>query len=151
MGTIEMLQSPTVVWLIVGVALCLVELVLPTAFIACVMGISALLVAAIAAFLPLGLQVILWMGLSLALVMVSRRFVRPSNAAKKLDATEAETLTEIPAGKPGRVRYEGNSWLAQCEDPDLAIGPHQKVLIVARRGTTLIVMPETTLRSLVGE
>lgn len=138
--------DPTVIWLLVGTALCLMELVLPTAFIACVMGISAFVVAAIASFLPLSLQVILWMGLSLVLVWLSRRFVRSRKSAVKLDATEAETLTEIAPGQLGRVLYEGNSWAARCEDT-VTIAPHQRVIVVARRGTTLIVMPENLLHS----
>jgi len=71
-----MALNPTVIWVLIGLALCLVELILPTAFIACVMGISALAVATVAAFLPLNLQVALWMLLSGLLVWVTRRFVR---------------------------------------------------------------------------
>ncbi|WP_421655009.1 NfeD family protein [Leptothermofonsia sp. ETS-13] len=48
-------------------------------------GGSALMVAAIAHLIPFNLQVVFWMALSLALVLVSRRFVR-QKAAKKLDA-----------------------------------------------------------------
>jgi membrane protein implicated in regulation of membrane protease activity len=132
--------NPTVLWLVVGAFLCLIELVLPTAFMAFVMGVSALIMAAIAHLLPFNLQVLLWMGLSLLLVWLTRRFVR-TKSAKQLDATEAETLTEIPPGKTGRVLYEGNSWAAECEDHSLAIAPHQKVCVVRRKGTTLIVLP----------
>ncbi|HEY9906795.1 MAG TPA: NfeD family protein [Thermosynechococcaceae cyanobacterium] len=137
--------NPTIVWLVIGLALCLVEVVLPTAFLATVMGISALLVAALASSLPLGLQVLVWMALSLALALGSRRFVRSSRSASTLNATVAKTLTLIQPGKPGRVLYEGNSWAAECDDESLTIEPQQKVLVVARRGTTLIVMPETSL------
>ncbi|EKQ68785.1 membrane protein implicated in regulation of membrane protease activity [Leptolyngbyaceae cyanobacterium JSC-12] len=138
--------SPTGVWLLIGTVLCLSELLLPTAFVAFVMGVSAFAVAAIAGFTPLNLQILLWAGLSLALVVSSRRLVRTRESCK-LDATEAETLTEIPPGKTGRVLYEGNSWAAQCEDPTCAIAPHQKVHIVSRRGTILIVIPENLLHS----
>jgi membrane protein implicated in regulation of membrane protease activity len=138
--------SPTVIWLLIGVALCLVEFVVPTAFVAAMMGISALLVAATAGLLPLSLQIALWAVLSLGLVLASRRLVR-TRASRTLDAVEAETLTEIPAGKSGRVLYEGNSWAAQCDDPGVAIAAHQKVYVVARRGTTLVVMPQNVLHS----
>lgn len=133
--------SPTLLWLVVGTVLCLMELVLPTAFVAFVMGISALFVAAIAHLTPFNLQIVVWMGLSLGLVLFSRRFARQKSAFK-LDATEAETLTEIPAGKSGRVLYEGNSWSARCETQEVTIAPHQKVYVVGRQGTTLIVVPE---------
>jgi len=129
------------IWLLAGVVLCLIEFVLPTAFVAFVMGLSALIVAAVSAVLPLNAQIILWMALSAVMVLGSRRFIN-RKAALKLDATEAETLTEILPGKPGRVLYEGNSWSARCETFEGTIAPHQKVYIVGRKGTTLIVVPE---------
>lgn len=141
-----MALTPTMIWLIAGTILCLVEFIVPTAFVACVMGISALIVAAVSPVIPLGLQVALWMLLSLLLVFYSRRFIRQTKA-RKFDATEAETLTEIMPGKLGRVRYEGNSWAARCEDHEVTIAPNQKVYVVARKGTTLIVMPEHLLHS----
>ncbi len=134
-------MAPTVIWLIVGAGLCLVEFVLPTAFIAFVMGVSALLVAAIAHLLPLGVQVGLWVILSISLILVSRRFIN-RRPALKLDATEAETLTEIRPGEVGRVRYEGNSWAARCESSQFEIPAGRRVYVVGRKGTTLIVMPE---------
>lgn len=145
-GAIDMTLTPTLLWLVIGVVLCLAEVVTPTAFVEFVMGISALMVAAIAHLIPFSLQILLWMTLSLTLVLLSRRFVR-QKAAKKLDATDGETLTEIPAGKTGRVLYEGNSWAARCEDDNLAIAPNQKVYIVGRKGTMLIVIPENSVRS----
>lgn len=141
-----MALSPTMIWLVVGAILCLVELIVPTAFIAFVMGISALVVAAASTIVPLGLQLVLWMVLSLALVFYSRRLVQ-QKTTRQLDATEAETLTEILPGKIGRVRYEGNSWAARCEDHTLTIAPHQKVYVVSRKGTTLLIMPEHLLHS----
>lgn len=134
-------MTPTMVWLLAGVTLCLIEFVVPTAFVAFVMGLSALIVAAFSKVLPLNLQIILWMTLSLLAVLGSRRLIS-RRAALKLDATEAETLTEIPPGQPGRVLYEGNSWIARCETFDGTIAPHQKVYVVGRKGTTLIIVPE---------
>lgn len=142
----EMVLSPTLIWLIAGILLCLAELFLPTAFVAFVLGVSALIVAAVAGLIPVSLQILLWILLSLFLVILTRRFVRRRSAAQ-LDATEARTLTDILPGATGRVLYEGNSWAAECEDPTLTIAPNQKVYVVSRRGTTLIVLPETLLHS----
>jgi membrane protein implicated in regulation of membrane protease activity len=136
-----MMLTPSVVWLLVGAALCATELVFPTAFIAFVMGLSAFPVAAAALLLPLWAQLVLWMVLSIALVLVSRRFVN-RRAALKLDATEAETLTEILPGQVGRVLYEGNSWSARCSDAHRRVAAQRRVYVVGRRGTTLLVMPE---------
>jgi membrane protein implicated in regulation of membrane protease activity len=136
--------TPTVIWLLVGGGLCLTEMILPTAFVAFVMGLSALVVAATTGILPLNLQIALWVGLSLLLVTLSRRFVR-RKAGLKLDANHAETLTEILPGKSGRVLYEGNSWAARCDDPQLTIAPQQKVYIIGRQGTMLIIEPESSI------
>jgi membrane protein implicated in regulation of membrane protease activity len=134
-------------WLFIGVVLCGLELVLPTAFVSVAMGVSAVVVAIAVPILPdLGLQVILWLVLSTAFVFLSRRFVPASQRHSKIrDATVAETLTEITAGKEGRVLYEGNSWRARCADEKLSILPQQKVYVVGREGTTLIVMPESLI------
>lgn len=141
--------SPSILWLLAGSSLCLVELFVPTAFVAFTMGLSAFGVAVVAWLLPTAfpLQVVLWLLLSTALVFLSRRFLPPSTASKTLDAKEAQTLTEIPAGKTGRVLYEGNSWSARCEDGIDAIAPHQNVYVVRREGNTLIVVPKSLLHS----
>jgi membrane protein implicated in regulation of membrane protease activity len=141
------MSSTAVIWLIIGASLCLAELVFPTAFIALMMGFSALIVALMAGILTkLWLQVVVWLGISTALVLISRSFFPPPRRSSKFrDATVGETLTEIPAGEAGRVIYEGNSWRAKCDDEKLAIASGQQVYIVRREGTTLIVMPENLL------
>lgn len=139
--------GPTVIWLLAGVGFFVVELLLPTAFVASMMGVSALIVALISLVLPqLSWQIILWMTISVALVVLVQRWVPKQKASAIADATEAETLTEILPGKTGRVLYEGNSWQARCDDETLAIAPHQKVCVVGRKGTTLLVMPDSLLR-----
>jgi membrane protein implicated in regulation of membrane protease activity len=144
------MPSYTVIWLLAGAVLCLLELFLPSAFVAFMMGISAFIVALLSRVVlgSLWLQVLAWLLLSTLLVLGSRRFVQPRRRNTKIqNASTAETLTEIPAGKTGRVIYEGNSWQARCDDDKLSIAPHQRVYVVHREGTTLIVMPENLLRS----
>ncbi|MBD6615840.1 NfeD family protein [Komarekiella sp. 'clone 1'] len=143
------MPSFTLIWLIAGAVLCLMELFLPSAFIAFLMGISAFVVALLSqvGLRSLWLQVLVWLLLSTVLVVLSRRFFQPRRRKSKLqDAVMAETLTEILAGKTGRVLYEGNSWQARCDD-DIDIAPHQRVYVVRREGTTLIVIPENLLHS----
>lgn len=140
------LLSPSMFWLLAGSILCLLELFLPTAFVAFLMGLSAFVVALVASILPqFSLQVVLWLVLSTVLVVVSRRFLPHPKASKNLDAREARTLTEIPIGETGRVLYEGNSWSARCEDEAEAIAPNQKVFVVRREGNVLVVMPQKLL------
>ena len=144
-----MLITYTLVWLIAGAVLCLLELFLPTAFVAFMMGISALIVALVSVLIPqLSLQVILWLGLSTSFILLSRRFVPKAKKSRSIqDAVIAETLTAIAPGKEGRVIYEGNSWRARCEDKENAIAPYEKVYVVRREGTLLIVLPENVLDS----
>lgn len=145
--TLTGISSSTIFWLGLGITLCLIELFIPTAFVALMMGISALIVA----FLSVGilgklwLQIAVWLLLSIIFTGLCRRLLaKKSSKSKIANAVFAETLTEIPVGKTGRVLYEGNSWQARCLDEHLAIAPHQRVYVVGREGTTLIVMPENS-------
>ncbi|MFB2894115.1 NfeD family protein [Aerosakkonemataceae cyanobacterium BLCC-F50] len=135
--------SPTLLWLLFGAALCLVEFVLPTAYTAVIMGIAAMIVAAITPLMrePL-LQVILWLLLSVALFLLFRRLAPKRKTSAIRDAVEAQTISEILPGKTGRVLYEGNSWRARCSDETRAIAPNEKVYVIGREGTTLIVLPD---------
>ncbi|HEY9845853.1 MAG TPA: hypothetical protein V6D03_06605, partial [Candidatus Caenarcaniphilales bacterium] len=64
------------IWLVAGAILCLIELFLPTAFVAFMMGISSLLVGIIALVVPqFYLQAILWVGLSSGLIFLSQRLI----------------------------------------------------------------------------
>lgn len=132
-------MNPTIIWLIAGVTLCVMEVVLPTAFVELALGIAALLVAGIALFIPqMGIQILIWMVLSIILSLAMRRLI-PTRPARLLeDAREARTLTEILPGQTGRVLYEGNSWQAFSE-AEQAIAPDQPVIVLGRRGTTLII------------
>lgn len=135
---------PAFAWLIAGSCLCLMEVVFPTAFVAFLMGVSAILVAIVALVQPSwGLQVFLWLCLSTVFIVLSRRWLLPKSRHYLLrDAQEGETLTAIPPGRAGRVLYEGSSWRAKCEDEAIAISAREKVYIVRRQGNTLIVLPE---------
>jgi membrane protein implicated in regulation of membrane protease activity len=138
----------TWLWLMLGAVLCFTELVLPTAFVAFMMGLSALIVALVSPVMPqFYLQALLWLGLSTGLIFFSKRFM-PQRKVKILqDSVEAQTLTEILPGQKGRVLYEGISWQARCDDHQLAIAADEKVYVVRREGTTLIVMPESIVHS----
>lgn len=140
------LLNHSMLWLLAGSILCLLELFVPTAFVEFMMGLSAFIVALVALVVPqFPLQVVLWFLLSTTFIVVSRRFLPRTRASKVLDAVEAQTLTEILPGQTGRVLYEGNSWKARSEDYAEAIAPNQPVYVVRREGTTLIVVPQNLL------
>ncbi|MFN4194668.1 MAG: NfeD family protein [Thermosynechococcus sp.] len=140
--------SPFWIWLIVAIILFVMELLLPTAFVEATLGLSALIVAFLSFLIPsFSIQILLWMVLSVVVVFLLRRY-QPKRVPPVLkEAAEAETITKIPAGETGRVLYEGISWQARCDDPRLTIPEHQRVIIIGRQGTTLIVMPEDAIQS----
>jgi len=144
--------SPSLFWFSGGVFLCLIELFLPKSWakqyklVPLIMGVSSLVVALFVwryDFLEdARLQIAYLMGLSTACVI----WVRPMLLRKKkftvLDATEAQTLTEILPGQTGQVLYEGCLWQARTEGYQGAIAPNQRVYVMRREGNTLIVLPE---------
>jgi membrane protein implicated in regulation of membrane protease activity len=143
-------MSLVYLWILAGSSLCLIEVFVPVAFVAVMMGLSAIATAGFALLVPnFALQAVFWLSLSVVLIAVSRRFVhrRPVSSLALKDASEGEMLSELPPGASGRVLYEGNSWRAECEDPHQAIAVNEKVYIVGRRGNTLLVYPRAPLRN----
>lgn len=133
------------IWFLIGVALCILEEVYPTSFIALVAGVSALIVAFVAQWVPVSVQVMLWLLLSGLGIWFSRGLVK-QRAAQQFDAREGTMITDLTPGETARVLYEGNSWSGRCEDPTIAIPAGESVLVVGRRGTTLLVLPESDPR-----
>ena len=143
-----MLLNPTILWLLAGAILCFLELLVPTAFVEFMMGLSAFVVAGVSLLIPsVSLQVALWMIFSVASIFAFRRLLPHRTVTTIADAKEAETLTEILPGQPGRVLYEGNSWRAKCDDQESTIAAQEKVIVVRREGNTLFVLPENLLHS----
>jgi membrane protein implicated in regulation of membrane protease activity len=140
-GGIEI--SPSGLWLIVGTALCLLELIVPTAFTAVCLGMSALLVSLLALVLPswVGLQIAIWMLGSCGFVAWGYHTNKKRTPRKILEATEAEALTAMMPNQTGRVLYEGASWRAKCAEGVDSIEPQEKLHVVGREGNLLIVMP----------
>jgi membrane protein implicated in regulation of membrane protease activity len=139
-------------WVGVGLALCLLELIFPTAFVELVMGLSAILIAFVSLLVPhFGLQVLLWMVVSLVSIFLVRRYLPPKASKILQESLDATTLTAIAPGEKGRVLHEGSPWAARCEDKGLAIAPQTKVKVVGREGTTLVVMPTQSVHSAIDE
>lgn len=136
----------TVFWVVVGILLCLMELMIPTAFVESALGVSAFAVALLSIVVKsFNWQVALWMLFSLIAFWSLRRFIPNKTPRILMDSTEARTLTAIPPGRSGRVMYEGSSWQACCSDTEVAIASDERVVVVGRQGNTLIVLPESVL------
>lgn len=139
----------TLLWLLAGAILCLMELFFPTAFIEFMMGVAALLVGLISLVVPVfGVQVLAWLVLTTVGILLSRRVFTPKQRSRLIieESRDGRTLTEIPPGETGRVLCEGNSWQARCEDEAIAIPPNAKVFILRREGNTLIVLPTSVIQ-----
>ena len=135
------------IWVIIGVALCAMELLIPSAFIESALGVSAFIVALLSFVVPgWNYQIVLWMVTSLLVFWALKRLVPNRTAPTLREATEARTTTAIAPGQTGRVIYEGNSWQARCEDSKVSIESDQEVFVVERRGNTLIVIPLSTFQ-----
>ena len=135
-------MTPALTWVIIGVVLCLLELMLPTAFVESALGVSAFVVAPLTLIVPsVNYQIALWVLLSLLVLWALKRFIPNHTAPALREATEARTTTAIAPGQVGRVIYEGNSWQARCSDDQVSIEPNQEVFVVERKGNTLVVMP----------
>ncbi|MBE9064649.1 NfeD family protein [cf. Phormidesmis sp. LEGE 11477] len=135
-------MNPPLTWLIIGIGFCLMEALIPSAFLESALGVSAFGVALLSLFVPgVNYQIVLWMLLSALIFWALKRFVPNRTAPALRRATEARTTTAIQPGKIGRVIYEGNSWQARCEDRQVSIEPDQEVFVLERKGNTLIVMP----------
>ena len=134
-------------WFVIGIGLCLTELILPTAFFLFIMGLAALAVAAISLILDLpNILIALWVIFSFLGILLSRRYLTPKRKASNLDDDrEGETITSILPGKTGRVLYEGNSWQAKCVDQTIEIAANELVYVVEKKGNTLIVLPSKLL------
>jgi len=87
-------------------------------------------------------QIAYWMGLSAVSVIWLRPMFFKSKKSNIRDATDAKTITDIVAGKTGKVLYEGTIWHARCNDKTIAIASDQTVYVLSREGNTLIVAPE---------
>lgn len=151
--------TPPWFWAIAGVLLCIIEFLLPQKlkksykFIALLTGISCFITAITdwqmaealgfdwryVMYEEFNVQVMYWMGLSLALVI----WVRPTFIQRKKfiipEAIDARTVTEILPGETGQVLYEGVFWQARCADKFSKIEAHQKVYVLQRKGNILIV------------
>ncbi|MBD2109336.1 NfeD family protein [Nodosilinea sp. FACHB-13] len=135
-------------WAILGAIFCLMELFLPTGFVESTLGLSAFIVAFMALGVPsFSFQIVVWVALSLVLIFLLLRFVPKRTPYSLQESTEARTLTAIAPGQTGRVIYEGNSWQARCDDETITIGADQQVVVVRRKGNTLYVIPESSLRA----
>ncbi|MFB2882364.1 NfeD family protein [Floridanema aerugineum] len=144
--------APTLFWFFLGTFLCLTELFFAKniaknyKLVPLIAGVNSIILAIFlfrTYYLPdWNWQIAYWMGLSAVSVIWLRPMFLKSTKSKVREATEAKTITEILAGKTGKVLYEGTIWHARCNDKTIAIASDQIVYVLGREGNTLIIAPE---------
>ena len=137
--------EPHWAWLIAGLVLAVAEMVVPGVFLIW-FAAAALIVGLLTAVLPIGaaVQVVLFVVLSLASVLASRRFLRryPVLSADPLLNQRGAQLvgrqvvvTQAIEGGSGRVRCGDSEWLAS--GPDAQAGA--RMTVTGSQGSVLIV------------
>ncbi|MGA9377202.1 MAG: NfeD family protein [Phormidium sp.] len=144
--------APTLFWFVLGIILGLTELFFAKnisrnyKLVPLIAGINSIILSIFllrANYVPdWNWQIAYWMGLSAVSVIWLRPMFFKSKKSNIRDATEAKTITDILAGKTGKVLYEGTIWHARCNDKTIAIASDQTVYVLSREGNTLIVAPE---------
>lgn len=141
--------QPFWIWLTVGVALLAIEALTSTEWLlwpAVSAGVIAL-VTALFSQLGLGVEVGLFAALTVALTLISLRYVRRVNPSEipdindqteRLLGKEAQVVEAFVNGR-GRVFVSGAEWPADAVADDLLAG--QKVVVVAVDGPRLTVRP----------
>ncbi len=113
-------------WLLLGIALCIAEMVIPGVFMM-FLGLAALLTGVIAYALPIGipLQLVLFAGLAIASIYIGRRWTDSRQIASddpllndRLARLVGERVTVVEpiAHGEGRVRVGDSVWPARGAD-----------------------------------
>jgi len=129
-------------WILVGIALLVVEVSTPGGLFALFFGVGALLVAPLAA-LGVG-DTVQWLsfsalslvGLGLLRGPLLRRIERSPPKTPELVGEQATLLEDLPAGGEGRAELRGTTWTARVAS-GIALRKGQRCLVERVDGLTL--------------
>lgn len=144
----ENLNSPSLIWFILGFVLLILEFLVP-GLILVFFGAAAWILALILLFadLSLDIQIILFLVLSLSSVSLLRKYIRRKSGNPSIEQYSLETEilgktakaeTAIPVQGTGRVFLNGTSWMAVNQGEE-EIAAHQEVVVKGWRSITLLV------------
>jgi membrane protein implicated in regulation of membrane protease activity len=143
-------SKPEIVWFIIGLALFLLELVLP-GFVIFFFGVGAWITALLCLVVNPGinLQVIVFALTSVLSLLVFRKMIQKrffyvredrSNAVEdEFTGKEARAVADFGADKSGKVDFKGTTWKAESES-DIKAG--QMVIILEKENFKLKVEPK---------
>lgn len=129
-------------WILVGIALLVVEVSTPGGLFALFFGVGALLVAPLAALGAgettqwLAFSVLSLVGLAALRGPLLRRLERSPAKAPELVGEEATLLEDLPAGGQGRAELRGTTWTAKAAS-GIPLKKGQRCLVERIDGLTL--------------
>ncbi|MFP4378315.1 MAG: NfeD family protein [Spirochaetales bacterium] len=139
----------SVIWAIIGLVLIVSEFVVP-GFVIFFFGAGALLNALLVALVPgiagnIVAQILIWLGFSTLTLFGLRRYFAKWFRGRTFDeedraeyiGKEAKVTEAIGPDKPGRIRFNGTTWVAESYSENFSAG--QRVEIIKREGTRFIV------------
>lgn len=142
------------IWAILGLAMVVAEFVIP-GFVIFFFGLGALINALLTAIFPglagnIPLQVITWLGMStVSLFGLRRTFSRWMKGRRFGEDDQQEyigrgvkVIEEITPDHPGRIRFDGTTWIAESYTESFR--PGDRVEILARDGAHFIVTDSIT-------
>lgn len=130
-------------WAVISALLFIIEMVSPTVFFFACFGLGAVFAAVTTVFGLMWLNWAVFFIISLSAIIFSRPLVnklmkkpsRPANVDALINQ-EAVVLEEIKPNKFGRVKIEGEEWLAESPEE---IRKDSKVKIIEVKGVRLLV------------
>lgn len=140
-------------WLIFGLLLIVLEIFTPGLFVALFFGVSALVLATLAAVfpgLPVWLQWLIFALTSCLLLFMLRPYLQfksqPTGGVEPdlVEGTLARATTLIPGGEEGRVEFRGTSWRAH-NTGTAEITSGKDCIVITRKGLLLEVQALTTV------
>jgi len=143
-------SKPEVIWFIIGLALFLLELVLP-GFIIFFFGVGAWITALLCLLAHPGtnLQIIVFAITSVLSLLALRKIIQRKFFYSKVDRSsavedeftgkEAVATADFATDKKGKVEFKGTTWNAESES-DIKKG--QTVIIIEKESFKLIVEPK---------
>jgi inner membrane protein len=143
-------SKPEIVWFIIGLALFLLELVMP-GFVIFFFGVGAWITAILCLITDPGinLQVIVFAVTSVLSLLVFRKMIqkkffyvredRSEAVEDEFTGKEAVAKTDFGADGYGKVEFKGTSWKAESTS---AINTGQTVIIIEKENFTLKVEPK---------
>ena len=146
------LLSPELAWFLVGLICMIAEFAAPGVIVV-FFGAGAWAVALLVYFVEISffLQLILFTGVSVGLLLMLRRRLNPDTpgvpeGAEDFIGRTAVVCEPLARNKPGRVKFKGSTWMARTAS-EVPLGLDQQVRIVNKESLVLEVSPIPTGRA----